>query len=402
MDYQRPRRRERQPPPDGDYIYNEPYERDPYSRDPYSQAQSSPRHVSPRRHKSERHRRPPSPDAYYGSDDSPAPSRNRPTKYDSPRQGRSGGPPQNLRRAPSPSQYAPEPESPRRPPRASRSAREPHFPEAFEGRHPPVDPYAPNPNYYPSPPESRSRSSRPEREPRESREPREWREPRETREARPPRDSRDSREPREWRDAREPREGREARKPRDLGDSREPRPRAYYDREPEYAPRSSRGPPDSGPRSRGPRYPTSDGEDDYSTRRQRPRSQQQPQPYHDRAPTAARDRPPPATRGRQPPARRNSMPTASKAKRAAWWQNPMLQAGARTAFTAGAQAAMKSQNDPSPWLGAKGARVATAAIGAALVDGFMGQKHPNGLRHNIMKQGVNVATGKVATTSGRH
>lgn len=96
------------------------------------------------------------------------------------------------------------------------------------------------------------------------------------------------------------------------------------------------------------------------------------------------------------------MPATTKARSASWWQNPMVQAGARTAFTAGAQAAMKSRNDPSPWLGAKGAKIATAALGAALVDGFMGQKHPNGARHKVMREGVDVASGKVGRSSRHH
>ncbi|KAG6003946.1 hypothetical protein E4U21_001573 [Claviceps maximensis] len=79
-------------------------------------------------------------------------------------------------------------------------------------------------------------------------------------------------------------------------------------------------------------------------------------------------------------ARRKSAPappSASAPPEAAkkqWWQNPYVQAGALTALSAGAQAVMQSRNDPSPWLGAKGAKVATAALGAALVDGLGGKK----------------------------
>ena len=96
------------------------------------------------------------------------------------------------------------------------------------------------------------------------------------------------------------------------------------------------------------------------------------------------------------------MPAATKKPKNPWWQNPYVQAGVRTAFTAGAQAAMKSQSDPSPWLGAKGAKVATAALGAAVVDGFMGQKHPGGARHNLMKSGVDVAAAKAGSAAARH
>jgi hypothetical protein len=73
------------------------------------------------------------------------------------------------------------------------------------------------------------------------------------------------------------------------------------------------------------------------------------------------------------------------------WSNPMVQAGARNAFTAGAQAALRSKNDKGPWLGAKGAKVATAALGAAFIDGILGQKHPDSARHQVAKEGYNAA-----------
>lgn len=68
------------------------------------------------------------------------------------------------------------------------------------------------------------------------------------------------------------------------------------------------------------------------------------------------------------------MPASTKARAAQWWQNPLIQAGARTAFTAGAQAAMKSKDDSGPWMGPKGAKVATAALSAAFMDGLIGGK----------------------------
>lgn len=56
-----------------------------------------------------------------------------------------------------------------------------------------------------------------------------------------------------------------------------------------------------------------------------------------------------------------------------WWKNPAIQAGARTALAAGAQAFMQNRKEAGPWLGAKGAKVATVAITAALADGFSGK-----------------------------
>lgn len=150
---------------------------------------------------------------------------------------------------------------------------------------------------------------------------------------------------------------------------------------------------DAGYKSRGRGYPSPPdyGPDDYDrSRRRRPTSQTR---GYDRDPSPRRGRPPVSNaKPARPAGRRNSMPATTKAAKNPWWQNPLVQAGARTAFAAGAQAVMKNRDDPSPWLGAKGAKVATAALGAALVDGFVGTKHPGGVRHNMMKQGVDMAT----------
>lgn len=69
---------------------------------------------------------------------------------------------------------------------------------------------------------------------------------------------------------------------------------------------------------------------------------------------------------------------AAKAAKAGWWTNPLIQASARTAFTAGAQAAMSSRKDKGPWIGPKGAKVASAALMGGFMDGFMGQKNQGG------------------------
>lgn len=74
------------------------------------------------------------------------------------------------------------------------------------------------------------------------------------------------------------------------------------------------------------------------------------------------------------PTRRNTMPASTGKKQQQWWQNPLLQAGARTAFAAGAQAAMNNRSAQGDWMGAKGAKVAGAALSAALMDGFVNRK----------------------------
>ncbi|TPX15047.1 uncharacterized protein E0L32_004877 [Thyridium curvatum] len=86
---------------------------------------------------------------------------------------------------------------------------------------------------------------------------------------------------------------------------------------------------------------------------------------------------------------------------------------ARCAIQAGAIAALKVQNEPGSWIGPKGGRVATAALGAAVVDTYLGHKHPKtkgGVRHAAIRQVAEAAIGnmmvkpgasKVATKRGR-
>ncbi|KYK58753.1 hypothetical protein DCS_05771 [Drechmeria coniospora] len=123
-----------------------------------------------------------------------------------------------------------------------------------------------------------------------------------------------------------------------------------------------------------------------------------------RRPTAAMTGDAPGARGGPLPQRRRrgSMPATVVKKGASWLANPLVQAGARTAFAAGAQAVMRSRNDPSPWLGAKGAKVATAALGAALVDGLVNQKHPAGAKQDLVRSGVAALLGELgAKDDGR-
>jgi len=73
----------------------------------------------------------------------------------------------------------------------------------------------------------------------------------------------------------------------------------------------------------------------------------------------------------------------------------LLSAG-RTAFEAGAMAALKLRADPTPWLGTKGAKVVAAGLSAACVDTFMERKHPKrkgGLAHTALRQATNLAIG---------
>jgi hypothetical protein len=83
----------------------------------------------------------------------------------------------------------------------------------------------------------------------------------------------------------------------------------------------------------------------------------------------------------------------------------MWSKAAQTALKAGAAAAFKARNDPSPWLGEKGGKVATAALGAALVDTFLSQRHPKkvgGVRHHAMRHVAEAALGRAVVNPALH
>ncbi|EFY84947.1 hypothetical protein MAC_09022 [Metarhizium acridum CQMa 102] len=106
--------------------------------------------------------------------------------------------------------------------------------------------------------------------------------------------------------------------------------------------------------------------------------------------------------GRIPPGpsstrRSNSASTSAPRKQkwqttaSQWWQNPIVRTCAITAVSTGLSAALDSRGDPGQWKGAKGAKVAVASLGSALVDGFLGQKHPNSVRQQVARKGFQVA-----------
>ncbi|KAK4662828.1 hypothetical protein QC763_602880 [Podospora pseudopauciseta] len=83
----------------------------------------------------------------------------------------------------------------------------------------------------------------------------------------------------------------------------------------------------------------------------------------------------------------------------------IIYTAARTAFEAGAVAALKLRDDPSPLIGAKGGKIVAAAVGAAVVDTFIDQKHPKrkgGLRHTVMRQATQMAIGNIVMPAVIH
>ncbi|KAG7287791.1 hypothetical protein NEMBOFW57_007306 [Staphylotrichum longicolle] len=91
-------------------------------------------------------------------------------------------------------------------------------------------------------------------------------------------------------------------------------------------------------------------------------------------------------------------PTRSKPKSAL----TIAQEAAHHAFEAGAIAALRLRNDPSPWLGKKGGQIAAAAIGAAVVDTFVARRIPKrkgGLRHSVARQAAQMVIGGLVSPS---
>ncbi|KAF9775681.1 hypothetical protein IL306_006184 [Fusarium sp. DS 682] len=401
MAYYQPSRQQARPYRyDDDYVTPDP--RGAY--DPYDDRNAAPRRKvrrepatdasPPRRYKSQRSRRPPSPDGpgypgYPDEDDRRAEGRPRRRYEPEQRRGRSAGPDRRSRDI-SPPPFGPPPDSPRRKARSARPDRDPHRSER---------------DFRQSPREPRSGRDRERELPI-----------REKRGARPDRDPRFERDAPPVNPYERDAYGREAPSRAYHDDPRDQRRSKHRDMDPESPRRHGRSvPPPARSRSRGrgrrSRYPDSESESDddhYAAKlgaagagagaaaaasRRRPRSQTRDHRGRDPARSPNRGRPPitQKNRGAAPAGRRSSMPASMK-PRNAWWKNPLVQAGARTALTAGAQAAMKSGHDPGPWLGPKGAKVATAALGAALVDGFIGQKHPDSTRQKLMRQGVDLAS----------
>lgn len=317
---------------------------------------------------------------YYEPSRSPPPS----SRYDEPRRGKSE------RRAPRPRPRSPDYQEPSR--RSSRRADPRPPPQVVNGggRRPLTPPYAADP------PKPRRGEGR---EPRDAREPREWREPRDGREPRQRSDRYSMPPPSKDRDRPRDRDPYAAggRGPRD-----DPDFHAGASRRRRSPPPPSRGrdshEPRHEPRSRGRDYPPPSHDDRYGggppPRRARSSARPGDSPPHGRPPPANRSRgaPPPGggggggrAAGMGARVRRNSMPAVNAINRPKingnpWWQNPTVQAGARNAFTAGAQAAFRNKNDAGPWLGPKGAKVATAALSAAFVDGLIGGQNRGGDR----------------------
>ena len=69
-------------------------------------------------------------------------------------------------------------------------------------------------------------------------------------------------------------------------------------------------------------------------------------------------------------------------------------------------AAAKLNDDPGPWPGAKGTKVISTALGAAIVDTFIEQRKPEmkgGMMHGVAKQAATFALGNlVAKPAAKH
>lgn len=161
------------------------------------------------------------------------------------------------------------------------------------------------------------------------------------------------------------------------------------DRDSRYPPSSARRPPppkrhDTAPMPRSSRR----GESPPAPRR-RTFSPSPPPRQRTRARSRDRDRRPrrasspiPSADKRRPPLERSKTTAAGAAAGANKSKFPTIgprwQAAAAAALQSGAAAAMNMRSQPGSWTGQKGARVATAALGAAAMDAFAGKKKPGG------------------------
>ena len=115
--------------------------------------------------------------------------------------------------------------------------------------------------------------------------------------------------------------------------------------------------------------------------------------------------------GSQPPvsqSRPKTQRTRTKSNPAAGWRpqfnNVVWQTAGRTALSAGTKAAFQMKDQPGPWVGEKGAKVASAAFTAALVDSFVSSRHPEraeGMRHKTARKAADTAIGTAAARSVR-
>lgn len=103
----------------------------------------------------------------------------------------------------------------------------------------------------------------------------------------------------------------------------------------------------------------------------------------------------------QPARRRTSSRSPSpNSPRGRKGSREVVKSATRAALEAGAAAALEVHNDPGPWLGTKGTKVATTALGAAMVDAFFEQRKPEmkgGKRQGLAQQVATFALGSLVT-----
>lgn len=73
------------------------------------------------------------------------------------------------------------------------------------------------------------------------------------------------------------------------------------------------------------------------------------------------------------------------------------QLAARAALEAGGVTAFRLRKEPGSWTGAKGAKVATAALGAAAIDAFIDKDPRRGKQGGVKGMAENVIGGMIAS-----
>ncbi|VUC33019.1 unnamed protein product [Clonostachys rosea] len=195
---------------------------------------------------------------------------------------------------------------------------------------------------------------------------------------------------------------------------REPRRENFYSLDRDYRDHGSRR-----PRAHSPDYKRSRSLDPYSRHQEPPRSSTRdvhrrrnysPSPdrrqYRHSTPShhypSSNRHPERHSRGRHdsPPLkhspRRSSEHKEHHRSKSAPRKDELLGQAAKAALDAAAIEAIRVRHHPGPWAGTKGARVATAAVGAAIIDRGMGRARPEerSTRHMIQS-----AIGGLAATS---
>ncbi|KAK5661608.1 hypothetical protein OQA88_9708 [Cercophora sp. LCS_1] len=193
-----------------------------------------------------------------------------------------------------------------------------------------------------------------------------------------------------------------------------PRRRDYYEREPLSRSKSMREPPRQHQRNRSPSPILPGGRLHHRDRDREHRSRRAYSPSPSPSPTRHRRRSPSPIRRQKTKelrpehdARGPTRPNLSRSKTTSAKDrfqglSPRWQAAAAAALQAGSMAALSARSQPGAWAGEKGARVATAALGAAAMNAFQKGKDEGRERERERDEGKKKKGGSKGGRSRRN